>query len=238
MPSGKDAIRRGLATQRRQQVLDRYMIGCDRFRLHREAGGGPVRPWALSDASSDSEVEGEGAEPLRSLPDPAVIKHVTVEQYLELAQRLRVTSSERERLHGELQAARRQLEESSSAHSELTKHHANESRDRKEAEAQRDQHASNSSKIRKSFAVVSESQETLKAELASAKASESRLQSMVERHKDQFARLRAEHEKLVSLMALQRKQMQVLGTLSCPQCALKAREIGAVRDFFEEAGQR
>ncbi|CAE7566968.1 unnamed protein product [Symbiodinium sp. CCMP2456] len=204
-------------------------------------GKDAIRPWALSDASSDSEVE--GAEPLRSspspaLPDPAIIKHVSVEQYLELAQRLRITATDRDRLDGELQAARRQLEESSSAHSELTKHHANESRDRKEAEAQRDQHASNLSKIRKSFAVVSDSQETLKAELASVKASESRLQSMVERHRDQFAKLRAEHEKLVSLMALQRKQMQVLGTLSCPQCALKAREIGAVRDFFEEAGQR
>ena len=183
----------------------------------------------------------EGAELRFSpspLPDPAIIKHVTVEQYLELAQRLRITTSDRDRLDGELQAARRQLEKSSSAHSELTKHHANESRDRKEAEAQRDQHASSLSKLRKSFAVVSDSQETLKAELASVKASESRLQSMVDRHKDQFAKLRAEHEKLVNLMALQRKQMQVLGTLSCPQCALKAREIGAVRDFFQEAGQR
>jgi len=201
-------------------------------------GKDAIRPWAL-DASFDSEVEGAELRFSPSpLPDPAIIKYVTVEQYLELAQRLRITTSDRDRLDGELQAARRQLEKSSSAHSELTKHHANESRDRKEAEAQRDQHASSLSKLRKSFAVVSDSQETLKAELASVKASESRLQSMVDRHKDQFAKLRAEHEKLVNLMALQRKQMQVLGTLSCPQCALKAREIGAVRDFFQEAGQR
>ena len=187
--------------------------------------------------SSDSEgLEPDDGEWL--LPDPAVIKHVTVEQYLELAQRLRTTASDRQKLAGELQAARRQLEHTSSAHSRLSRHHANESRDRKEAEAQRDQHATHASKLRKSIAAVRDSEEALKAELAHVKASETRLETTVERQKDLIAKLRSEHERLVSLLALQRKQMQVLGTLSCAQCALKAKEIGAVRDFFEEAGQR
>ncbi|CAE7467435.1 unnamed protein product [Symbiodinium pilosum] len=201
------------------------------------AGKNAIRPGSSS-SDVGSERSSEASTLRLGLPDPAIVRHVTVEQYLELAELLKGSAADRQKLAAELQVLRRQLQEASGAHSRISQRHANESRDRREAEAQRDRHANRASKLRKSMAAVKDSEEALKVELTQVKASESRLQKMLDQHKDQLSKLRLEHQKLVNLLALQRKQMQVLGTLSCPQCALKAREIGAVRDFFQEARQR
>mmetsp|Transcript_18193 Transcript_18193/g.34152 ORF Transcript_18193/g.34152 Transcript_18193/m.34152 type:complete len:177 (+) Transcript_18193:118-648(+) len=173
------------------------------------------------------------------LPNPAFIKHVTVEKYLELAQSLRLSRGQGERMASELRTLRQQLAYTSGAHDKLQRHHAAESRNRKSAEDQLDWQARQAKTLQKSVACAQEQEDALKSELAQLRASESRLQNTAERQREQLAQLRSDHEKLVSLLALQRKQMQVLGTLSCAQCAIKAKEIGAVRDFFQkEAFQR
>lgn len=170
-------------------------------------------------------------------PDPTQVAHVTVDQHLDVVDCL----EEATRLNAELTREAQELRQhSTTCDDQLLRTRAERdalARELENTARERDRFISENAQRRLELTETSCENERLRRELVDAQLLQQALEGQNQEACREVGEARAQTERMERKWQQMKRQLQSLRGLACPECRMRADEMDAVEDFFDEAPQ-